>query len=369
MIIKTFKYRLNPTHSQRTKLQNILTTCLWVYNRVLATHKQAWKERQESISHYTTMRMLPKWKKKNPFLKQTHSQVLGEVCIRVNLAFQHFFRRCKNGEKPGYPRFKAKGSYKSFTYTQSGYKLVDSKHLYLSKIGEVKIKLHRPIVGNIKRLIIKRDLLGNWFACFVVEFNSISLPSTNKVVGIDLGCTKFATLSTEEEIPNPHFFRRDEKALAKAQKRLSKIEEGNKQYQKFKRAIQHIYNRTQNRRTDFAHKLSRSLVNRFQVIVFEKLDIKEMQSGNWHGLNKSIGDVAWGQLVTLTAYKAEEAGRTFLTVDPKNTSQMCSGCGQLVPKDLSVRVHSCPYCGLVLDRDLNAARNILARGLTSFAQA
>lgn len=300
------------------------------------------------------MKLLPTWKQENPKLKDVYAQTLQEVCIRVDLAFQHFFRRCKNGEKPGYPRFKTKEHYKSFTYPQSGFKLTGNKHLHLPKIGDIKIKLHRPLQSKVKRLTVKRDWLGNWYACFIIKFESVPLPTSEKVAGIDLGCKKFATLSTGEEIANPRFFRKDEKALAKAQRN-----------NKPKRVLQHIHQRIANRRTDFAHKLSRNLVNVFQVIIFEKLDIKEMQSKNWHSLNKSIGDAAWGQLISMTAYKAEETGRTFITVDPKNTSQLCSGCGQIVPKDLSVRVHSCPHCGLVLDRDLNAARNILARGLAS----
>jgi len=367
MSVKVFKYRLVPTRAQKTKLKGILAACRWVYNKALEVRKQAWEERKESIGHYDTINMLTQWKKENPFLKRAHSQVLCEVCTRVDLAFKHFFRRYKNGEKPGYPRFKGKGWYKSFTYPQSGYRLIDNHRLYLSKIGEVKIKLHRPLEGTIKRLTIKRDWLGNWYACFVVDFEPSPLPPTDKIVGIDLGCEKFATLSTGEEVPNPRFFRRDEKALAKAQRRLSQCKKESKEYKQRKRVVQHIHQRIKNRRTDFAHKLSRELVNAFQILVFEKLDIKGMQNDNWRLLNKSISDVAWGQLVALTSYKAEWAGRTFLTVAPKGTTQMCSGCGEIVPKDLNVRVHNCPRCGLVIDRDLNAARNILARGLACLA--
>lgn len=344
-------------------MSNVLSACCWVYNKALETRKQAWEERQERVSHYDTTNMLPGWKRENPRLKVAYSQVLAEVCERIEKTYMAFFRRCKKGEKPGYPRFKAVTHYKSFTFPQSGYKL-DGNQLYLSKIGNVKIKLHRPIEGHIKRLVIKRDSLGNWFACFMVEYVPLALPTMETMVGVDLGCEKFATLSTGEEVPNPRFFRQDEKALINGQRKLSKSRD-----KKHKRVVEHIHKRIQNRRTDFAHKLSRTLVNTFQILVFEKLSIQEMQSGNWRSLNKSIADAAWGQLVAMTSYKAEDAGRVFLQVDPKDTSQICSGCSNKVSKDLSERVHSCPHCGLTIDRDLNAARNILARGLACLAKA
>jgi putative transposase len=364
MATKILKYRLYPSPAQHTAMQGVLDACRWVYNRTLEIRQKAWDDHQESLSLYDTNKELTQWKKDHPWLKQAYSHCLQEAQERVDLAFQHFFRRTRHGEKPGYPRFKGRW-YKSFTFKQpwSGFKFVDDKHLHLSKIGNVKIVLHRPIEGNIKRLVIKRDALGNWWACFIIGFEPQPLPPTGDIVGIDLGCEYFATLSTGEHISNPRFFRQDEKDLARAQRRLSKTEKGTTQYDKRKRVVQHIYNRITNRRKNFAHQLSRQLVNKYQVIVFENLDINGMRSKNWHGLNKSITDAAWGQLIRLTCEKAEWATRIVITVDPRNTSQMCSGCGELVPKDLSERIHICPYCGLELDRDINAAKNILALGL------
>lgn len=360
-----FKYRLYPTKSQRTKMQTILDCCRWVYNKTLDLRKKAWEERQESLSLYDTNKMLPDWKKEHPWLKDGHAQTMQNAQVRLDLAFQAFFRRVKTGEKPGYPCFRGKDRYDSFTYPQekSNWRCLDDERVRLSKVGNVKIKMHRPLEGNIKTLTIKRDRLGNWWAAFSCEIEPEPLPPTPDVVGIDLGLTHFATFSTDEQIENPRFFRQDEKALAKAQRRLSRCEKGAPEYRKCKRVIQHIHQRIANRRSDFAHKLSRKLVNSFQIIAFEKLDIQDMQDGNWCSMNKSISDAAWGQLVALTQCKAEWAGRTVVTVDPRNTTQMCSGCNQIVKKDLSVRVHDCPFCGLVLDRDHNAALNILARGL------
>jgi len=345
-------------------MQKSLDACRWVYNKTLEMRRDAWQERQETLSRYDTIRMLPSWKIEHSFLSDAYSQCLQETCTRVDLAFKHFFRRVKSKEEPGYPRFKGDW-YKSFTYPQSGFSLTDNGHLHLAKIGNVKIKLHRPIDGEIKTLTIRRDRIGNWYACFSCEVESEQLSPSPKVVGVDVGLTHFATFSTGEHIPNPRFFRQDEKALAKSQHRLSRCEKGAPNHGKRKRVVQRIHQRIANRRKNFAHQLSRRLVNEFQIIAFEELEIQDMQNGNWRSMNKSISDAAWRQLRQYTEYKAENAGRMCVAVDPRNTSQICSSCGNIVPKDLSVRIHDCPHCSLILDRDHNAAINILARGMAS----
>jgi putative transposase len=372
---KTFKYRLYPTKGQRTQLQHILDTSRWVYNKTLEVRRDAWQDEQKSLTQYDTNKLLTGWRREDPWLASGHAQVQQEAQKRVDLAFRAFFRRVKaaepparrNGDarKPGYPRFKGRHRYDSFTYPQpkGNFRLLDNGRLRLSKVGDVKIKLHRPVEGKVKTLTIRRDAVGNWYACFSCEVEPTPLPPTDRMTGVDAGLTHFATLSTGEHIPNPRFFRQDEKALAKAQRRLSACQEGTPEYRKLIRVVQHIHKRIANRRRDFAHKVSRRLVNAFQFIALEDLDIQEMQKGNHRGMNKSIADVAWGQLGRYTSFKAEEAGRTVVRVDPRGTTQECSGCGEIVHKDLSVRVHQCPHCGLVLDRDENAALNILARGL------
>ena len=360
---KAFRFRLYPTSSQRTKMQESLDACRWVYNKTLEVRRDAWKERQESLSRYNTSNMLPGWKAENSLLAAAHSQCLQDVCTRVDLAFRAFFRRVKAGDTPGYPRFRSRDRYDSFTFPQSGFGLLDNGRLRISKIGNVKIRLHRPLEGIVKTLTIRRDSLGNWYAGFSCIVEPKPLPPTDKVVGVDMGLTYFATLSTGERVENPRFFRKSEKSLAKAQRRLSACGKGSPERRKHKRVVQHIHHRIATRRKDFAHKLSRRLVNEFQIIALEKLDIQGMQDGNWRSMNKSISDAAWRQFIQCCSSKAEEAGRTVVQVDPRNTSQMCSGCGQIVTKDLSVRVHECPHCSLVLDRDHNAALNILARGL------
>ncbi len=365
MYKRTYKYRIYPTKAQRTALQRSLNACRWVYNETLAVRKNAWEENQTSISRYDTIKMIPSWKQDHQFLNDAYSQCLQETCTRVDLAFKAFFRRVKAGEKPGYPRFKGQFRYDSFTYPQSGYNLLDNGNLRLSKIGEVKIKLHRPICGKIKNLTIRRDGVGNWYACFSCEVELKPLPQIDTTVGIDVGITNFATYSNGERISNPRFFNEEEKALARAQRRLSKAKKGTPERAKRRKVLSHIHKRIANKRRDFAHKLSRQLVNSFGVIAFEKLDIQDMMDGNWRSMNKGISDVAWRQFVQLVAYKAEDAGRNFVQVNPRNTSKMCSRCGRLIEKDLSVRVHDCPYCGLTLDRDHNAAINVLRLGIQS----
>ena len=355
-------YRLQPTKSQRSKLDQTLEVCRWVYNETLATRKNAWEQEQKSLSLYDTNKLLTGWKKERLELKAVYSQVLQNVQERVDLAFKAFFRRVKAGEKPGYPRFRGYGWYDRFTFKQYGFELLDNG-LLLSKIGAIKIVLHRPIEGKIKTLTIRRDAVGNWYACFSCEVELEPLAANEKAVGIDVGLESFATFSNGSKIVNPRFFRRDEKELAKAQRKLSKAEKGTPERAKRRKAVQHIHQRIANRRKNFAHQESRKLVNAFGFMAFENLRIKNMLQN--HHLGKSISDAAWRQLIQYTTYKAENAGRVVVLVEPNGTSQRCSRCGTVVKKSLAVRVHKCPVCGLEIDRDENAAINILGLGLQS----
>ncbi len=361
---KAYQFRLAPTTGQRRLLEQTLDTCRWVYNETLAYRKHAWEARQEHVGLYDTNALLPIWKDQRPELKQVYSQVLQDVQNRVHLAFDAFFRRVKRGETPGYPRFRGKGWYDSFTFKQAGFGFkLAGQWLDLSKIGRVQMIAHRPMVGTIKTLTIRRTRTGKWFACFSLETEPEPLPPTQRAVGVDVGLTHFATLSTGEQIANPRFFRKDEHALAKAQRRLSNAEKGTPERAKYRKVVAHIHERIAHRRKDFAHQLSRRLVREFGIIVLEDLNIARMIKN--HRLAKSIADAAWNQLANYTRYKAANAGRTYLEVDPRGTSQRCSRCSGVVKKALSVRVHQCPYCGLEIDRDLNAALNILAVGLHS----
>lgn len=360
--MKTFKFRLRPSKSQRTKLAQTLELCRLVYNSTLATRKNAWEGEKRSVSLYDTNKMLTSWKSEYSDLNQVHSQVLQNVQERVDLAFQSFFRRVKaHEEEVGYPRYKSFGRYDSFTFKQSGFDLLDNA-LRVSKIGTLKIIQHRPIEGRIKTLTIQKDSVGNWYACFACEVEPSRLPFNDLAVGMDVGLKTFCTLSNGVTVDNPRFFRRDEAELAKAQRRYSKDKTS-----KRRKVVAHIHQRIANRRKDFAHKLSRELVNNYGAIFLENLSIKNMMHS--HSLAKSIGDAAWSQLIQYTQYKAADACRVCELVDPRGTSQRCSSCGFVVQKDLSVRVHDCPECGLVIDRDLNAAINIESLGLETLGSA
>jgi putative transposase len=360
--MQTFKFRLAPSTAQRTKLLQTLELCRWTYNETLATRKQAWEREQKSITRFDTIKLLPSWKARKPELAQVHSQVLQEVCTRVELAFQAYFRRVQeHAEKVGYPRFKGYGRYDSFTYPQTGFELL-AKGLRLSKIGAIQIIQHRPIAGRIKTLNLQRDAVGNWYACCACEVEPPPWPCNALAVGIDVGLTPFATLSHGVTVDNPRFFRRAEVELGRAQRRDAKDKTPQR-----RKVIAHIQQRIANRRKDFVHKLSRELVNTYGALCLENLAIKNMLQN--HQLAKSIGDAAWRQLIQSTHYKAEWAGSVCELVDPRGTSQRCSGCGAVVQKDLAVRVHACPWCGLVLDRDLNAAINIESIGLDALGFA
>jgi len=191
------------------------------------------------------------------------------------------------------------------------------------------------------------------------------LPVSSEAVGIDLGLKTFAVLSNGEQIKRQRWLKHDANDVARLQRKKEKLPKGSNARKKAVMALNHAYQRVTNRRTNFAHQESRKLVNRYSLLVFEDLKIQGMQAIGSKVINRGISDVAWGQFVQYTTYKAENAGRGVIRVNPRGTTQSCSSCGKVVAKDLSVRVHDCPHCGLKIDRDLNAALNILARGLAS----
>ena len=362
---KTFKYRVYLTKGQRRILEQQLEECRWLYNAILSTRKHAYDESGISLRLYDLQNAIPTWKAERPALKQVHALVLQNVNIRVDLAYQAFFRRVKAGEEGvGFPRFKQFGRYDSITYPQYGNGVrLDGERLIVSKIGAVKLVLHRPVEGTPKTVTLTRSATGKWYACLSCATDAHPLPPTAHITGVDVGLESFATLSNGEKIDNPRFYRKDESDLKRVQQRkdAAKNAENWPEYTKQKTILSKIHERIGHRRADFAHKRSRALVNHYQVIVFEQLAPQEM--GRSNGMRKSIMDVAWTQFISMTVAKAEEAGRTVILVDPRNTSKMCSQCGNIVPKMLSTRTHSCPHCGLVMDRDRNAALNILQRGL------
>jgi putative transposase len=364
-MLKTYQYRLYPTKGQISTLNKTFDLCRKVYNNTLALRRDAWDYEQKFLSFFNTTKDLLMWKEEYPELYIVYAQVLQNVQVRVDLAFKAFFRRVKRGENPGYPRFKSFGRYNSITYPQAGFFLdIQNQTVTASKIGKIKAIIHRPFEGKIKTMTIRRAITGKWYVSFVVEQELVMREHVgDEVTGIDLGLTTFATLSNGEKIDNPRFFQTDEKELARAQRRLSKETKGSPERKIRRLIVSKIHERIANRRKNFVHQESRKLVDRYKVIAFENLNIKEMQQTSY--LAKGIADVSWGMMVKTTQNKAEEAGSKVVLVNPKNTTQFCSRCGQYVRKELSDRIHSCPSCGLVMNRDQNAAINILRLGLQS----
>jgi putative transposase len=358
----TYKHRIYPSKAQKTKLEQTLTWCCELYNAALQERRDAYRVSKTSINYHAQAIQLPEIKTIREDIRGVHSQVLQDVLKRLDKAFAAFFRRLKTNEKAGFPRFRSRFRYNSFTFPQTGF-AIESGKLKLSKIGKVKIKLHRPIEGKIKTCTITKSATGKWYACFCVEVEAQPLPKSVAAIGVDVGLKEFAVLSNGDPIHNPRFFRQEEKRLAKTQRRLSKAVQGTPERKYRRKVVAFVHERKADLRRNFAHQESRKLVNKYGIIVFEDLNIRAMLKN--HCLAKSIADAAWSQLVEYTSYKAENAGRCARQVNPRNTSQMCSRCGEMVKKDLSVRMHNCEGCGLVLDRAHNAAINILTLGLQS----
>ncbi|MCW3990587.1 MAG: transposase [Candidatus Bathyarchaeota archaeon] len=356
---RTFRYRLYPSKAQTKVLDEHLELCRNAYNQLLDHCKQQYKENGKTPTQFDLNNLLINLKQMRPEFSRIHSQVLQNISKRIRDAYTGFYARRRAGLKAGLPRFKKYGRYKSVTYPQSGFKIEGNK-LNLSKIGNIRIRQHRELPEKIKTLMVKRMPSGRWYACFscVVEAQPREKPFED--VGIDVGLNNYAMLSDGTRIENPRLYRNEEKRLGLLQRRSSKKERGSLNWVKAKTRVARLHERIQNRRTDFLHKESRKIADNYETVYFEDLKIGNMVRN--HHLAKSISDAGWGRFIRMIAYKEEESGGQLIQVNPRGTTQMCSRCGEAVPKDLSQRIHRCPGCGLVMDRDHNAALNILARG-------
>ena len=364
---RTYKYRLYPTKIQQEILEKHLSLCRWLYNHSLEERKALYEKNKTKITCYDQIKKLPKLKKEKPELTKVYSQTLQDVVRRLDKTFQNFFRRVRESkqgkkQKPGYPRFKGYWRYDSLIYPQSGFELRDNK-LNLSKIGSLNIKYHREIEGSIKTLAIRRTSTNKWYACFSTENRKLLLEKKNIIntVGIDVGLTSFLTTNQGEKIDNPRYLTKSEEKLSKLQRKHSKRKLKSKNRSKSRLKVARLHEKITNQRLDFLHKLSNKLINNFQLIAFEKLNIKGMMRNKY--LAKSISDASWNRFLQMLSYKAAEADSWAVGIIPKNTSQTCSGCGAIVSKTLATRKHKCSKCGLTIDRDINAARNILQLAL------
>ena len=361
-MFKTFKYRLYPTFDQERTLSDVCFLCSLVYNRCLAERIQVYKQTGKSPSCYDQIKSLPGWKKDMPRLEAAHSQVLQDAVRRLDRSYQAFFRRVAEGvAKPGFPRFKSARRYDSFTYPQSGFAVLKDGRggrLRLSKIGTVRVLMHRPLQGSVKTLTIRRKA-DRWYACFTCEVEHVPLPKTGRVVGVDLGITNLAVTSDGEFYPPSKRLRSSERKLKQLQRAVSRKTKGSRRRQKAIRQLQRAHEHVADQRRDQAWKAVHRLLREYDAVAVEDLQIAGMLHNRY--LAKSIADASWGVFLAILEAKAHEWERDVVKVDPRNTSQLCSGCGALAPKTLAQRRHVCGQCGLDLHRDVNAAVNILKR--------
>lgn len=342
-------------------MERTLDLCRELYNAALQERRDAWRIRGVSRTYADQCADLPDLKRAIPELKEINGQVLQDVLRRVDLTFRAYGRRRARGEKCGYPRFKGRRRYHSFTFPQTPNRAyVKGRHVVLSHVGRVPLYLSRPLEGVAKTATLTREEDGWYivFACADVPIHA--LPHTRHDTGVDVGLTSFATLSDGSQIASPRIHRVAESSLRRAHRRVDRRRRGSQRRGQARHLLARSYQKVRRQRRDFHHKTALALVRQYDVIYHEMLQVANMVKHPY--LGKSIWDAGWGAFLLILAYKAACAGKQTMAVNPAYTSQVCSGCGVVVPKSLSVRWHSCPECGAELDRDHNAALNILARG-------
>ena len=403
-MVRTTEYALYPNRTLEKKMLHTLDVCREVYNRLRniqvaiirryrRQYGKEWTKRLES-RHYRIFddRELSKIARaivnKNEDMQDIYQQILNDVSKRVYNTFNRYFSDLFKGNNPGYPRFKSENGYDSFTYPQNtGYGFYDKEgkkfrsgsrkgfdRIRLGKIGLLRFGNRFRISGVMKTATVSRTRIGDhydWKVCIVwrmrsyqEHFMSIENPNeTMKSIGIDLGLKNLIALSDGTIVPNDNTYRKKESIVSKLQKRMADIKnndpdyEGSHKYQSLKRRLSHGYKRWRNHRKDLYHKITSEIVYNHGDIYAEDLNTqKMMRDSNSRTMKKLYRDAAWSTFMTKVEYKAECAGTSVFRVDPRNTSNLCSGCGHMVKKDLSVRIHECPHCDLRLDRDVNAAK-------------
>jgi putative transposase len=339
-------------------LTDLLEHLCVLYNSALEHRKRSWEENKKGIGYNEQQSALTQFRQRSPQVADFPSAIQRDPLRRVDRAFQAFFRRVKSGEKPGYPRFKAKTQYDSFSVDSCNFCL-QGKTVNVVKLGGFRFNTHYKIKGKPKVLHVSRRG-KHWIANLVCDIGPApEQVAISSAVGIDLGLTTLATLSDGTEIANPRWTKQEEDKLAEANRDLARRTKGSKNRKKSKERLRRVHQRIAGKRSAYVTAVAKQLFKRYDFIAHEKLNIRGMVQSN---LAKSINDAAWGSLLWRLKCEAENAGKWLIPVNPRNTTKMCSGCGKLVSKTLAQRTHSCPSCGLVLGRDHNAALNILRLG-------
>jgi putative transposase len=356
---KTYKHRLFPTNGQAQALDVQLGEACRLYNAALQERRDAYQNSGVSLTYYDQANQVKAIRQAGS-LDLANYSACQDILRRVEKTFKAFFRRVKAGQKAGYPRFKSRRRFDSYTFPSygDGCRLPDAR-LYLQGVGHIKVKLHRPVDGVIKTITIQREY-GKWYVCFSVEGEATPLPETDTSMGLDMGLTACAMLADGTEIDNPRCYQRGQATLRRAQRRVARRKRGGKDRRKAVLLLPKAHAKVKNQRADFQHQVAHTLVNAYGVIAVEDVHIKGLASGM---LAKSVNDAGWSAFIAPLAYKAAEAGRQLVYVNPHGTSQTCR-CGAAVPKTLSQRWHQCPDCGLSAAREHVSAQLILGLGLS-----
>lgn len=364
-MIRAFKYRLHPNSSQATVLESWLSQCCEIYNAALEQRIVAYKFHGRLMTKYEQQVQLTELRASDPAWRAVPALVQRSALERLDRAFVGFFARCKAGKtKAGFPRFRLPHRYDAFAIHKGAWTekspLFQKGRLHIPKLGHIKLNLYRPIAGKILCVTIWRDGIGKWWTSVACDVGDAppKAPAVRALVGIDLGLTALATLSTGETISNPRYAKRSEDQLAHRQRALARKQKGSKNREKARKLVAKPHAHVANQRLDYARKEVKKLFERFDAVAYEDLSVAALSRSL---LSKSFHDASWGVLLRCLTSKAEEAGKYAVPVDHRETSQLCSSCGRVVHKDLSERVHRC-ICGLTIDRDHNSAITVCARG-------
>jgi putative transposase len=340
--------------------------CCNLYNVALQEKIQHYRKGKKKLSCYDQYGEIPELRKSFPEYSSIDVQLLRDVLNRLDRSFEGFFKRLKTGEKSGFPRFRSVDRYRSFTLCQNGWKIEDKK-LIVRNLGTFKIILHRPIEGNIKTVTIKRCSDGKWYVTFICDnVSEKRLDVSNKVIGVDMGIKTFCTDSDGNKFDNPLYFKRSEKLLRRRKRSWSRKKKGSNNRLEARLLASKVYNKIVNQRSHFLHQLANYYIKNYGNIYIEDLTIRRLINTTEHKKrSKDIQDSSWGKFFNYLFYKAEDAGREVIKVNPRNTSKKCSNCGWINHNlKLSDRVWTCPVCETIHERDVNGAKNVLWVGQT-----
>jgi len=363
--MRTYKFRLYPNKTQEKKLLETLDICRFTYNQLLEKING-----KEKITKYELQHYILELKQKYPQLKNVYSKVLQYENYRLFANIKGLAISKRNGNKIGRLRFKGEQYFKTFQYNQSGFKLIgrnDKKYdiLHLSKIGDIHIMKHRNIEGKIKQIIIKRKV-NSWYAHIITDAE-YKMKKGNGIIGIDLGVINYIVDTNNQKVENPLFLKTSLNKIQKNHQNISSKKKGSNNRKKSIKKLLKSFEKIDNQKNDFIHKLTTKIIGDNKIIVIEDLNIKNMvdksKGNNKYHNKRNIHDSSWRRFISMLKFKAERAGSSIIEINPKNTSKTCSRCGNIKKLKLSDRLYECDNCGLHIDRDYNASLNILQKGL------